>query len=477
MIYRPFGTTGKDVSLIGVGTSRLSPEPSQFSENVDLILNAVELGINFFDTAPTYAAGVSDKILGAAFSQLRGNSFYVSTKSMLSMDADSDSVRKRVDSALKTLHIEKINFFHMWSILNIEQYRKIMAPGGPYEGVLKAKEERQIEHICFSAHCDGLEISQILDENFFDGVLLGFNVLNYKHRLSGIQKAGEKKIGVAIMNPLGGGMIPSNPEYFNFLEFNGNSIIENALQFIAAHNAVSTILIGIKNKRDLTEAITAISKESSYSEKQWYQKISSAPEPKEPLCTLCNYCSGCPAGLKVDKLMGIYNEYILSSYNESHFFEYNKMFLNLSSVDVIPCVKCGKCESVCTQHLPIIKRFDIWNSVLKKENDKLKAILEYYFPNTGYPKTGIYGLSLDAENLMNASLAFYGHLPADIAFFDSNSAKWGNKILGTEHIIHPPLMIRKLGIKRILITARKYAKEISEYLKDYIEEGTAIEAL
>jgi len=128
MIYRTYGRTGKKVSLLGMGGARFTHNASDgtvFSKNVDLVLKAVEAGVNYFDTAPTYAAGTSEKIFGAAFSQIHDN-IYVSTKSMLSMEPSADEVRRRIERSLQTLHIEKITFFHMWSILTMEQYRRII---------------------------------------------------------------------------------------------------------------------------------------------------------------------------------------------------------------------------------------------------------------------------------------------------------------------------------------------------------------
>ena len=475
MQYRQFGTTGKNVSLIGVGTVRFSPDQSLFSSNVDIILHAMEIGVNYFDTASTYVSGISDSILGTAFRQIPNNKFYVSTKSMISRDPTADSVLRRVEAALKVLHVERITFFHMWNVLNLEQYKKIIAPGGPYEGAVRAKEQGLIDHICFSAHCDGNEISQILDDNLFDGVTLGYNAINYRHRLAGLQKAAKKGLGTAVMNPLGGGLIPSNPAFFNYLRIRDRSVAESAVQFVAAHQEVSTILIGVNSMHDLTEAVEVIEKEQCLSAAQWRERASLSPGVEEPLCTMCGYCDGCPADLRVDKIMGVYNELILSGGNKARFNEHKGMFLDKSTIDKIPCVKCGKCESKCTQHLPIIERIKKINALADAEEKRLKALIAQYFPEDGYLKTGVYGLSIEANALLCAYLSFYGSLPDNVCFFDTKSAKWGTSVLGTGHKILPPSQIRETGVKRILITAPKYVEEIKRFLKDYIDEDTVIE--
>jgi hypothetical protein len=477
MLYREYGTTGKRVSLIGLGTSRLQGEEKSLPASVDLILRAIELGINYFDTAPTYASGASERILGTAFEQVSGKKLFIASKSMLSMDPTADDVLRRVDSALSTLHVSKIDFFHMWSVLTLEQYRKIMAPGGPYEGALRAKEQGLIDRICFSAHCNGAELAQILNEGGFDGVTLGFNALNYRHRLDGLHLANERGMGVAIMNPLGGGLIPRNPEYFAALKGSGESVAEGAIRFVAAHREVSTLLIGVNNERDLLEAVRTIEEPDPLTAEQWHAVADQMNDPNEPLCTMCDYCKGCPKGLPISHLMGSYNEYILTNKNEKHFHDWRKMFYGAYPFETVDCIKCGRCESVCTQHLPIIRRIEAINEICGREADKQKELLERFFPATGYPKTAIYGLSIDAETMLRASEMLSGRMPENVLFFDSNPAKWGTQVLDSEMTVYPPEKLQTLGIERVIITARKYEQEIRSMLKDYVREGTEIDAL
>lgn len=477
MRYREYGKTGKKVSLIGMGTVRLQPDKESFNKNVDLVLKALELGINYFDTASTYAAGTAENVLGEAFKHYGKHDFYVTNKAMLSVDPTADAVLRRVESAITRLHVPKIDFFLMWSVLTIDQYRKIIAPGGPYEGALRAKEQGLIDHICFSAHCSGDELVQILNDGRFEGVTIGFNALNYKHRLSGLKTAGEQGMGVAIMNPLGGGLIPRNPEYFAALKQGGESVVEGAIRFVASHKEVTSVLIGVNNERDLMEAVHAIEDDDKNTTEQWHKIAEEMNCTDEPLCTMCDYCKGCPKKIFVSRQMGSYNEYILSGKDEAHFHEWRKMFCNAYPFETVDCIKCGHCERVCTQHLPIIKRMETINEICGKEANKQKELLEKYFPKSGYPRTAIYGLSIDAETMFLASKLLLDSIPKNIWFFDSNPAKWGTHVLDSEMTIHPPTDLMKLNIDRVIITAKKYEREIRETLKDYVKEGTIIDAL
>ncbi len=477
MLYREYGTTGKKISLIGMGTVRLQPDKASFSKNVALVLKAIELGINFFDTASTYAAGTAEKVMGEAIKQYGKHDLYVTNKTMLSMDPTADDVLRRIDTAISNLNVDKIDFFHMWSVLTLDQYKKIIAPGGPYEGALKAKEQGLIDHICFSAHCSGEELVQILNDERFEGVILGFNALNYRHRLSGIKAAGEHGLGVAIMNPLGGGMIPRNPDYFSALKQGGESVVEGAIRFVASHKEVTSLLIGVNEERDLLEAVKAIENDNNIPVEQWHSIADKMNPIDAPLCTMCDYCKDCPKKIHISRQMGSYNEYILSNKNEIHFHEWRKMFCNSYPFETVDCIKCGRCERICTQHLPIIKRMEEINEICGREKKKQEGLLKKYFPDSGYPKTAIYGLSIDAETMLRASVTLYGHMPENIWFFDSNPAKWGTKVVDSDRTIHQPSELRDLDIERVIITAKKYEQEIREMLKDYVKDGTIIDAL
>ena len=216
MIYREFGKTGKQLSVLGFGGLRF-PYDLYMTEAgrekcTELVVEAWKNGVNYFDTAPDYCESKSEQIYGAAFRCMKD--FYVSTKSTINEDPKADDVRRRIEKSLDIMGLEKIHFYHMWCILDIEQYRRIIAPGGPYWGALKAKEEGLIEHICFSAHCTGNEIAEIIKEGYFEGVTLGYNVINSKFREEGVRAAREQGIGVITIHPLAGGFIPKNKDKF-----------------------------------------------------------------------------------------------------------------------------------------------------------------------------------------------------------------------------------------------------------------------
>ena len=100
MLYRPFGKTGKEVSVIGFGGMRFKKEDyaeGDYSRAVAIVHKAHELGVNYFDTAPGYCDDTSEKIFGEAFKTMDRSTFYVSTKCGLWNATNSVEARKMID--------------------------------------------------------------------------------------------------------------------------------------------------------------------------------------------------------------------------------------------------------------------------------------------------------------------------------------------------------------------------------------------
>ncbi|MDK2800688.1 MAG: uncharacterized protein PWQ70_2307 [Clostridiales bacterium] len=358
MQYKEYGKTGKKVSVIGFGGMRFRKEDyksGSLEKCAQVVRRASELGVNYFDTAPFYCDDTSEDIMGEAFKDMP-NPFYVSTKSMLNYESTADAVRRRIEKSLKRMGLQKITFFNMWCILNLNQYRKVMAPGGPYEGALKAKEEGLIEHIVFSTHCNGEEIQTIVNEGYFEGVTLGYNATNFAFRQKGIKAAYEKGLGVVTMNPLGGGIIPQNEDFYSFLKENEyDSVVQAALKFNASHKEITVVLPGMGTIEEVEENVKSGENFGEMTEERLNEMAKKLNESLDALCTGCQYCKGCPKDIEIPKYMDAYNMRILKKPDK----EVNnrlKYHWGINKKKAAECIACGKCEELCTQHLPIIER-------------------------------------------------------------------------------------------------------------------------
>ena len=353
MQYKQYGKTGKNISVIGCGGMRFLKD----GENYDLdkcaavVQKANELGVNYFDTAPGYNQDMSEIIFGHAFKNMP-KPFYVATKSNLT---DGNAVRKQIETSLKRFNLPKIHFFHIWTIKSLDEYKVRMKKGGAYEGALQAKKEGLIEHLVFSTHCTGEEIETIVKDGVFEGVTLGYNILNFPFRQQGIKAAYEHGMGVAVMNPLSGGIIPRKPEIFDYIKNpDDKDVTAAALRFLVAHKEITTSLCGMATIEEVLEDVKAGESIKAFPESKKEEIKKRLSHSMDKLCTGCQYCAGCPEGVAVAKHMLAYNQTILD--NRGRYFDFMKWHWDMSPDQVDACNECGACEKKCTQHLKIIQR-------------------------------------------------------------------------------------------------------------------------
>lgn len=353
MIYKDYGKTGKKISAVGFGGMRFIKDEKgyDYDKCAQILHIANNKGVNYFDTAPYYCDDESENIFGHAFKNMP-KEFYVSTKSS---EHDGAKLREQLERSLKRLGREKINFFHIWCVLTIDDYKSRIVKGGAYEAALKAKEEGLIEHIVISTHCNGDEISTILEDNLFEGITMGYNILNFPYRQKGIDAAYKKGLGVAVMNPLGGGLIPQKEEYFSFLrDVDDKNVKDAALRFLISQKEITTALAGIGSLKEVEENCTCGDNGIAFTEGKLKQINDHLFASLDKLCTGCRYCEHCPQEIPVSKYMQAYNMRILGDVDAC--LGQLKWHWRIPKEGVDKCIECGICEEKCTQHIEIIKR-------------------------------------------------------------------------------------------------------------------------
>jgi hypothetical protein len=355
-----FGTTGKKVSAIGFGGMRFKKEEYQKSDALcaELVLEAHRKGVTYFDTAPGYCDDHSEAIMGEAFKQMKYGEFYVSTKCGLWNAADAAGARKRLEKSLKALNVPKITFYNMWCLQTMDDYRKMTAKGGVLDGMLKAKDEGLIEHICCTVHTSGAETAEIVRDGRVEGITLGYNAVNFAYRRAGIEACHAAGLGVVVMNPLGGGTIPRHPDRFSFLTAgSSDSIAVAALKFLVAHKEITVTLPGFSTSAELDEALLATGNLPAVDDAYLAELSKKLGVELDTLCTGCSYCDQCPAGVPVPKLLESYNEVVLSKDNGvKNAMNQMKYHWGISPDAAKACTGCGVCQPLCTQKLPIVER-------------------------------------------------------------------------------------------------------------------------
>ncbi|MFO7821547.1 MAG: aldo/keto reductase [Lentisphaeria bacterium] len=360
MRYTQYGKLEEQVSSVGFGGMRFDTD-RPLQENVELVHHAFNRGINYFDTAPDYCGGESEKIFGEAFKTMPRDDFFVSTKAMPVKYDTADKARQAVEQSLEKMQVDKIDFYHVWCLRKMEHYELAMRPGGQYEGLLQCKEEGLIDHIVFSSHQPGNEIRQILEDDKFDGVLLGMNILNFPYRWDGVEAADKLGCGVVAMNPLAGGAIPNNEDRLDFLTRQNETPTEAALRFIVGCPYVDIALVGFTNKEHIDEACRIADANEPLSDEQLENIRRNLHESMSEICTGCGYCTGCPQNIPIPSYMQVYNDKPLFGVTDEEMknklkFHHQWGWLVGRRADAADCIECGICEEKCTQKLPIIER-------------------------------------------------------------------------------------------------------------------------
>jgi uncharacterized protein len=373
MIYNTYGSTGIKVSAIGFGGMRF-PNQDDVDACASLVKAAYDAGINYFDTAIHY--GKSEDLFGVAIKEMSKTRtqkpFYIATKTA---QPDPAEVRRECETSLKRMGLDYIDFYHVWCIITPDTYRERKVRGAIKE-FEKLKSEGLIRHICVSSHMTGSEITEMLNDYPFEGILLGYSVSNFAYRDTGIETAAKLNRGVVVMNPLAGGAIPQNPDRFLFVKTRSDeTVVEGALRFLLNDPRITVTLVGLSNQEQLAEAIGAIDGFKPIAPEAIKKIRGSLSEAFDTLCTGCRYCDSCPQGIPIPKMMDAYNKYLLTGKPIDMINQLRWHWgIGLEDEYLTKCTQCGQCEKACTQKLPICDRLkfirDEAQKVLAAETQK-----------------------------------------------------------------------------------------------------------
>lgn len=491
MLYRLFGNTGIHLSALSMGTNRFNSndlkDDAGLEHAAEIVCKAIDNGINYIDTSYIYSQRKAEHILNIAFKNTK-KEYHVTTKVRYDMDKTCDDVLRRIESSLEVMGIDKSTFFTVWYIKSYEEYKQIMKKGGLYDGAIKAKDRGLISHICFSTHAVVPDIIKIINEKAFEGVTISYSLLNYKIMNDVLTAAKKNNIGVITMNSLGGGIIPSNNDFFDFIRIDEHeSVVQAALKFIYSHKEITSMLSGMATIKELEENLATFEEPDKF-ENQRSNYVDLKINDLDGFCTGCNYCCDCPSEIPVSKLMQSYNALFFSKESSIcrcndietakniNLFDKLKFEFNiLLDSNKNPCIHCGLCEKKCTQKLPIQKQISEIYELSEKCCCNLSAKKDRMIQlvgNRSYKSIGLYPAGVATNNFINLYCDFFGSLDFSLFVFDSNPLLWGKE--ENNYIIHDPDDISNIKPDCIIITNYNYTEEIFKNIKDYESLGIKI---
>lgn len=364
MQYTEFGRTGIQVSRLGFGCMRFpsrevdGKKVFDEEESIRMMHRAMELGVNYFDTAPGYCEKQSEIIVGKALKGRR-DKVYLSTK-YPSEEASGDDLERKLETSLKKLDTDYIDFYHMWGISLKTFVERLNTPDGPMARARKLRDAGVIRHISFSFHDAPENMIEIIrrGEGVFASVLCQYNLLDRANE-DAIAYAHEQGLGVTIMGPVGGGRLGAPSKVIqDLLPGKVQSSAEMALRFVMNNRNVNIALSGMSSM-DMVEENAAVASNMEPLTQEEEARIAASLEENRRLadlyCTGCNYCMPCPKGINIPeifKMMNYHRVYGLTKFARDNYARIGKEpWLNFQNAAA--CVQCGACEKKCPQHLHI----------------------------------------------------------------------------------------------------------------------------
>lgn len=406
--------SGDRVSLLGYGcmrwptTSNLSARESR--DEIDqeavnrLVDYAIEHGVNYFDTAPVYCQGRSERVTAAALLRHPRDKYFIATK--CSNQNGSKTLKEGQDmfenslSVFRTDHID----YYLLHILSSEQnFKERFLDNGLLDWLMEQRSQGRIRNLGFSFHGERPGFDAILawhEKVHWDFVQIQMNYLDWKHSDQASSRPDRKavnaeylygqlaarEIPVVIMEPMLGGRLAKlaqGPVTRLKSREPERSAASWAFRFCGTFPKVLTILSGMTYMEHLQDNIKSLSGFQPLSENDLAFLEETALQilnfPTIP-CTSCQYCMPCPYGLDIPGIFSHYNRCV----NEDHipqdamspgYRESRRAYL-ISYARSIPrermadhCVGCGECLMHCPQGIDIpgqMRKIDRYAEKLRK---------------------------------------------------------------------------------------------------------------
>lgn len=331
------------------------------AESTKMVDAFLEAGFNYFDTAHGYLEEKSEPALKACLTSRYPRDRYVLTDKLTSNYFQSEAdIRPFFQSQLDACGVDYFDFYlmHAQGASNYPHYKKCRA----YETAFALKAEGKIRHVGISFHDRAEVLEQILtDYPDIEVVQIQFNYVDYNDPAVQSRKCYEvcQKYSkpVIVMEPVKGGNLVNLPEDAKAVleALHGGSPASYAIRFAAGFPGMMMVLSGMSNMEQVRDNLAFMKDFQPLNERELaaIEKVQEIFRSKHLIpCTACRYCtSGCPQHISIPDLFATMNtKQIYHDWNADYYYNVVHTAPGRKASD---CIKCGKCEQVCPQHLPI----------------------------------------------------------------------------------------------------------------------------
>lgn len=331
---------------------------AEMNQMVDAFLKN---GFNYFDTAHGYLQGKSEKALKTSLADRYERSRFILTNKLTNFFfKKEEDIRPFFEQQLKDCGVEYFDYYlmHAQGADNFRFFKNCKA----YETAFALKEEGKIKHVGISFHDKADVLEQILTEYpQIEVVQIQFNYVDYDDPAVESRKCYEicrkYEKPVIVMEPVKGGNLvnlpPSAKDIFNKL--GENSPASYAIRFAAGFDGIDMVLSGMGSLQQMADNISYMKEFQPLNDNEMeaVRKVQEIFKSMNLIpCTACRYCeAGCPKKIAIPDLFAVMNtKQIYHDWNADYYYSNVHTSQGRKASD---CVKCGKCEKACPQHLEI----------------------------------------------------------------------------------------------------------------------------
>lgn len=177
MPERPLGATGHRVRLFSLGGQATLEKSGTRDQSIAIINRAIDLGVNYIDTAAAYGRGISQGYIGEVMATRRDEVF-LATKTH---DRTRDGSLRLLEDSLRSLRTDRLDLWQLHNVRTDEQLETIFGRGGAIEALRSARDEGVVRFLGITGHFDPAPLTRAIARFDFDTILMALNPADPHH--------------------------------------------------------------------------------------------------------------------------------------------------------------------------------------------------------------------------------------------------------------------------------------------------------